>query len=142
MGAIRWADMTDSDDESEVGVSSGKQIRKAGSTAMVSVAERRVLWSDLVDSDDESEVRVSTAAVVDCKVGDCLPEASEEVWQRRERKRQDAVAMVKALDAYRRLESCRRPRSPDPFDRSISKRKWETTVAAWKSELRSWSEHE
>jgi len=157
--ALRWADMMDSGDESELGVSSGEQSWNAGPTAMVHPAERHTLWADMVDSDDESEARESAAAEdapprsPNGKVGEGLPEASEEVWQHREDKRRKIVEMVKASDAYQLLESHRRkpggraagasaPRSPDPSDRSISKRKWETSIAAWKAELRNWSAHE
>jgi len=73
---------------------------------------------------------------------------SEEVWQVRGEKREGVVAMVRASEEYQHLERLRRgsradvasaPRSPDPWDRNISKRRWEDDVRTWRAALRSWS---
>lgn len=63
-----------------------------------------------------------------------------EDWGRiihRENKRLTHVQFIKSTDEY--LQWCgvsKRPLSPDPWDRSISKRRWEKLVATWRAELR------
>ena len=67
-------------------------------------------------------------------------------WDRREHKRLSAVGYVKATEMYSRLlvvsgtgelADNRRPRTPDPFDRTLSKRHWERKCADWRMSLRS-----
>ena len=67
-------------------------------------------------------------------------------WQRRESKRRGGVAAIKwspdYLIAMERLSECdggnpapSRPRTPDPTDRAVSKRRWELSVQVWRKEL-------
>merc|ERR1719183_2005510 len=69
-----------------------------------------------------------------------LPEASEEKWQKREKKRQEAITNMKSQPEYYEHQKSvrdRRPKSPNVYDRSLSKRDWELAVAEWRS---SWRE--
>lgn len=74
-----------------------------------------------------------------------LPEATEEEWQRREDYRAKALDLGKQTAAYQRfcaavpedersLDSCI-IRTPNPFDRTISKRKWKEIVHEWRKQL-------
>eukprot|EP00929_Paragymnodinium_shiwhaense_P004401 TRINITY_DN10531_c0_g1_i8.p1 TRINITY_DN10531_c0_g1~~TRINITY_DN10531_c0_g1_i8.p1 ORF type:complete len:331 (+),score=68.06 TRINITY_DN10531_c0_g1_i8:207-1199(+) len=74
-----------------------------------------------------------------------MPEASEEDWQRRTAKRENAIDSTKSLPEYEvfcRLRgelvhaSSDVPRTPDASDRSISKRRWEEDVRQWRSAIR------
>lgn len=98
-----------------------------------------------VSRDDEVEVIAET--------GD-----AEGDWERRTKKRAICVERIKAqteLNYSAVLESRRRhrvaslppttepsPRTPDPMDRSISKRRWEDAIVAWKDSLRLFSEQQ
>jgi len=69
-----------------------------------------------------------------------LPEASEETWQKRIRKRKEAITNMKSLPMYyehQKIAQERRPKSPNVFNRNFSKRDWELDVAEWRS---SWRE--
>lgn len=69
-----------------------------------------------------------------------LPEASEEKWRKREKKRQEAITNMKSQPEYYEHQTSvrdRRPKSPNVFDRNLSKRDWELAVAEWRS---SWRE--
>jgi len=70
-----------------------------------------------------------------------LPEASEEKWQKRIGKRQEAITNMKSLPMYyehhQNIARERRPKSPNVFNRDFSKRDWEGVVAQWRS---SWRE--
>lgn len=75
----------------------------------------------------------------------------EAVWQRRSEKRRAAIAIVKGSMEYKalaergKLQRIRSKRSsrlrhahtPDPADRSISKRRWEEEVRLWRVALRT-----
>eukprot|EP00927_Polykrikos_kofoidii_P070744 TRINITY_DN67138_c0_g1_i1.p1 TRINITY_DN67138_c0_g1~~TRINITY_DN67138_c0_g1_i1.p1 ORF type:complete len:181 (-),score=22.71 TRINITY_DN67138_c0_g1_i1:221-763(-) len=69
---------------------------------------------------------------------------SEEGWERRFQKRVAAIQIVKAMPEYqsmkqnrlRRPPSCSTPRTPDPADQAISKRRWEAEVAMWRTATR------
>ena len=70
----------------------------------------------------------------------------EEAWQRRILKRTAAVSTIKASDAYihllnlsnsGELAGSRRPTTPDPTYRQISKRDWERRCMTWRTALRS-----
>jgi len=73
--------------------------------------------------------------------------ATEEDWQRRTDKRSLAVATIKASPEYQLYVSNRdhetisvpAPVTPDPDDRSVSKRSWEAGVMRWRSTLRQWA---
>lgn len=82
-----------------------------------------------------------------------IPQASEETWEHRIRKRVVCVERIKAQPEFRYSEVVERrqqvqkshsspsllpsPRTPDPNDRSVSKRGWEEAIIAWKDALRS-----
>ncbi|CAK0863471.1 unnamed protein product, partial [Prorocentrum cordatum] len=73
-----------------------------------------------------------------------LPEASEEEWRRRAQTRRRAVAACKASLEYRWCEGarlrgecdCDGLRTPDPTDRTTSKRSWKYKMQQWRSELK------
>ena len=66
-----------------------------------------------------------------------MPSASEEDWERRTAHRQAGVTHIKStIDYQRSLAFSNRPATPDPRDRRVSKRKWETSVQAWGAKLR------
>ena len=52
-------------------------------------------------------------------------------------KRVDFIEMMKAKDVYRRIPEEERPPTPDPRDRTMSKRTWEKRVKEWRSDIRS-----
>lgn len=58
----------------------------------------------------------------------------EEVWRHRCLHRQDGVCAVKRSVHYTILEAAQvqRPKSPDPQDRTVSKRDWERSVQRWR----------
>lgn len=65
-------------------------------------------------------------------------ELSEEEWQHRINKRTRAIADLKATEPYLRLsQGPNRPTTPDPTDRTLNKRRWDTTVGLWKQALRA-----
>jgi hypothetical protein len=69
---------------------------------------------------------------------------SEDGWEKRFGKRCAAIQIVKAMPEYRgrnarghgQGRSGSTPRTPDPFDQTISKRRWEAEVAMWRSATR------
>lgn len=82
-----------------------------------------------------SQSKQSKTEVVGHKV---LPEATEEEWKERAKKRKECLANTRGQHFYKstvaRLElKGRRPRSPDPEDRSLSKRDWENKASDWRN---------
>ena len=79
------------------------------------------------------------------------PEASEEDWQRRAEKRRAFVALIKATPEYQQFaqafaargpderflheNGAQAPRTPDPADRTVSKRHWDQAARLWRLEL-------
>lgn len=73
-------------------------------------------------------------------------EPSEEDWHRRNEKRHKAVAAIKMTPEYQSVMKKRMlempggvvaaPRTPDPNDSSLSKRRWEADIMQWRSSLR------
>jgi len=69
-----------------------------------------------------------------------IPEASEEDWERREKNRMMSVQIVKESPEYQvylekmlsEEQLVDQPETPDPTDRSISKRKWKYLVQQWR----------
>eukprot|EP00973_Karenia_brevis_P023925 3298936-Karenia_brevis.AAC.2 len=61
---------------------------------------------------------------------------SEVTWQRREQKRNAAVRAIKASPEYKSTIRPR-PKTPDAFNRTISKRQWEFSIQEWRRELRT-----
>ena len=68
-----------------------------------------------------------------------LADASEEDWQRRQETRRAIVASIKDSPEYLALQASCRPATPDPNDRTISKRSWETQVMRWRNALKDQS---
>jgi len=76
-----------------------------------------------------------------------LPEASEGTWQRRSEKRQLSVTAGKATPEYadytavipREQRTSENPQTPDPMDRTVSKRQWDEGVRLWRLTLRQWA---
>ena len=70
------------------------------------------------------------------------PAAAEPMIAGRHAKRASAVACTKMADLYECSgglapgERIGRPLTPDPWDRSISKREWEKSLCKWRSEMR------
>jgi hypothetical protein len=68
-----------------------------------------------------------------------MPESTDEVWQHRQATRVKDVEVVMASNAYQRFcdvvhedqRHCCSLVGPDPYDRTISKRKWKTAVNLW-----------
>ena len=71
------------------------------------------------------------------------PNQDERAWERRLAKRRDCVNRMKQLEVYRLMSEADdggAPRTPDPRDRSLSKRHWEATVAKWKKDMYTYCE--
>eukprot|EP00930_Biecheleria_cincta_P049397 TRINITY_DN34609_c0_g1_i1.p1 TRINITY_DN34609_c0_g1~~TRINITY_DN34609_c0_g1_i1.p1 ORF type:complete len:253 (-),score=49.19 TRINITY_DN34609_c0_g1_i1:81-839(-) len=74
-----------------------------------------------------------------------MPPASEEEWETRIAKREKEVGTIKALKSYKLYvevfppseRSPEDPETPDPRDRSISKRMWKWNVEKWRLLLKS-----
>jgi len=74
-----------------------------------------------------------------------MPWASDEEWEQRISKREKEVATIKSLQSYRlyievfphdkRNEDD--PKTPDPRDRTVSKRMWKWNVEKWRLQLKS-----
>lgn len=72
---------------------------------------------------------------------------SEEDWQRRHEKRVNVITGIRSTLEYETMAAARSagklgasaPTTPDPHDRRISKRKWETTVMQWRNDLRGYT---
>lgn len=73
-----------------------------------------------------------------------MPEASEETWQQREANRKRSISIYKDSPEYQRyakeepLETRGEaaPRTPDPADRSVSKRRWKASVHEWREQVK------
>ena len=71
-----------------------------------------------------------------------LADASEEEWRRRQRTRRAIVAAIKDSPEYLALQASCRPATPDPKDRTTSKRSWETKVQMWRNALKDQSQEQ
>jgi hypothetical protein len=73
-----------------------------------------------------------------------IPEASEDVWQHRREIRQRAITLGKDTREYQWYSELKRPEdreegepvTPDPRDRTVSKRHWKYTVQQWRFRLK------
>lgn len=73
------------------------------------------------------------------------PEASEQEWQDRFRKRQDGINHMKSSPIYyehqdhphKLLKLHKRSRTPDVYNRDFSKRNWEEKAAKWRASWRA-----
>ena len=65
-------------------------------------------------------------------------EADEETWQERIRHRVASVNKIKSSIEYELTAQIKdRPNTPDPTDRSVSKRDWEKKSMTWRHELKA-----
>jgi len=73
-----------------------------------------------------------------------MPELTQEEWENRRATRQRAIEFGKATSEYARYSEVRMLSeaeasglaTPDPLDRSISKRQWKYTVQQWRTKLK------
>lgn len=89
--------------------------------------------------------KASTGAAYQQKQKREMPPATEEEWETRIAKREKEVSTIKSLQSYRlyvevfppgnRGEDC--PKTPDPRDRTVSKRMWKWNVEKWRLQLKS-----
>lgn len=76
-----------------------------------------------------------------------LPQATEEEWQHRIRKRIKMVALIKEMPEYQAYVAVRspadrlagEPHSPIADDRNLSKRRWEYEVQQWRTQVKQWA---
>lgn len=74
-----------------------------------------------------------------------MPPATDEEWETRIAKREKEVATIKSLQSYRLYVEVfppgKRgdddPKTPDPCDRTVSKRMWKWNVEKWRLQLKS-----
>eukprot|EP00927_Polykrikos_kofoidii_P042268 TRINITY_DN36139_c0_g1_i1.p1 TRINITY_DN36139_c0_g1~~TRINITY_DN36139_c0_g1_i1.p1 ORF type:complete len:160 (+),score=33.96 TRINITY_DN36139_c0_g1_i1:107-586(+) len=74
-----------------------------------------------------------------------MPYATDEQWETRIAKREKEVETIKSLQSYRLyievFPHCDRgpddPQTPDPRDRTVSKRMWKWNVEKWRLQLKS-----
>ena len=67
-------------------------------------------------------------------------EPTELDWQRREKKRANAIAMFKRSAEYiaaKQATNTDDAGTPDPRDRGLSKRGWEKAIALWRNAIRA-----
>ena len=78
--------------------------------------------------------------------------SSHDEWERRVEKRLAAVAMIKNSPEYHKMIQRRgsaersgtastlsnMPKTPEPTDRTISKRAWETQLQLWRAAIKHW----
>jgi len=74
-----------------------------------------------------------------------MPEATEEEWQHRVEVREKSVAISKETAVYQWYSSLKprekrangEPMTPDPRDRTVSKRRWKYLVQCWRTSMHS-----
>jgi len=74
-----------------------------------------------------------------------MPEATEEEWQHRVEVREKSVAISKETAVYQWYSSLKpreardngEPMTPDPTDRTVSKRRWKYLVQCWRTSMHS-----
>jgi len=74
-----------------------------------------------------------------------MPPATDEEWETRIQKREKEVVTIKSLQSYRLYvevfphdkRSDGDPKTPDPHDRTVSKRMWKWNVEKWRLQLKS-----
>ena len=96
-----------------------------------------VIGSHLLD-------RLGGAPTPKGRLGGTPVPASDADWQVRQAKRSASVVAIKRTSEYLRCQALDRTRpvpnrmtSPDPFDKTISKRGWETGIMDWRFGLRA-----
>merc|ERR1719330_585407 len=93
-------------------------------------------------SEDREDVNVSLRAPVPMAppVSMPNPDATEEDWQRRGGLRQKQINAVKQFPEYTFYSGMERdkdsPQTPDPLDRDISRRRWNSSIAHWRFALK------
>jgi len=96
------------------------------------------------DMQDPFEKRSRSAEKEQALAPPALPDASEDDWRRREEVRKKAVDMIKKFPEYqwyadskpREEREAGAPTTPDPRDRTISKRKWKYLTTSWRLALK------
>jgi hypothetical protein len=93
---------------------------------------------------DEARMRATSAITEASTATSSIPESTEEEWQHRIEMRIKSVETgrnsweytqyLEALAKEDRDEGC--PMTPNPYDRSISKRTWKTAVNEWRRSLK------
>mmetsp|Transcript_52160 Transcript_52160/g.113046 ORF Transcript_52160/g.113046 Transcript_52160/m.113046 type:complete len:278 (-) Transcript_52160:58-891(-) len=76
-----------------------------------------------------------------------MPYATDEEWEARVAKREKEVETIKSLQSYKLYVEAfphdkRRdddPKTPDPRDRTVSKRMWKWNVEKWRLQLKGWA---
>merc|ERR1712137_583628 len=116
--------------------------RRPGAATEASAGELQRADSLRPRNDDGADNEADGGA----NAGTTLPPASEEDWQRRIAKRTGAVATIKGTAEYQAFfarggasalaPGVPAPKTPDPQDRSVSKRNWESSVMEWRTALR------
>lgn len=117
----------------------GKPPQKRGRPPALAQAEKR-------PRGDRSEDGEAGAPCVRIPEGASEAALTEEDWQRRVEKRSISITAGKDTSEYRSYVQARpritrrpsEPRTPDPRDRSISKRGWDEEVRLWRVALRQW----
>jgi hypothetical protein len=74
-----------------------------------------------------------------------MPEATEEEWQHRVEVREKSVAISKETTVYQWYSGLKprearvdgEPMTPDPRDRTVSKRRWKYLVQCWRTSMHS-----
>merc|ERR1719440_2332086 len=74
-----------------------------------------------------------------------MPYATDEEWEQRIQKREKEVETIKSLQSYRLYievfphdqRGDEDPKTPDPRDRTVSKRMWKWNVEKWRLQLKS-----
>lgn len=106
--------------------------------------KRRILTNGARESDLVSKRPRRGQAASGSQQPNAVPEEiTEEDWQRRHEKRRNVVQSIKTTLEYETMRRRRdqdelvaAPGTPDPDDRSVSKRKWESEVMHWRNSLR------
>lgn len=108
--------------------------RRPSPLRVVAASSKRPRAPSVIELTEEEAPQASSSS-------NALPEASEEEWQHRIKKRHLAVSLVRASPEYQAAKAANAleeaPRTPDPQDRTVSKRRWEEEVRTWKVCLRA-----
>jgi len=99
--------------------------------------------------EDQQHCSASVAGSVVDMLNGVVPEATDEDWQRREEARRKCVQIGKDTEEYRCYLASRpnkddreasEPTTPDPRDRTVSKRRWGQSMNEWRQALKAYAE--
>jgi hypothetical protein len=90
-------------------------------------------------------LQVAAEAYQNNKQKRAMPFATDEEWEQRITKREKEVDTIKSLQSYRlyievfppEARGQEDPKTPDPRDRTVSKRMWKWNVEKWRLQLKS-----